>query len=535
MPPKRKRSGEDTAEAPAVPVPASPVPVVPAPKNVDPTADDSDDAAAEVVDRRRGETPLQWIARDADPATLVADDNLPVTAENVLAASKRVERHVIKTSCELSPKLSKLFGAEVYIKREYWQSSGSFKERGAVNAMLKLSPAERKAGVIAASAGNHALGLATHGKRLGIPVRVVMPTIAPQTKIQNCAALGAEVILHGDDFDQATQLARKLGEENGWTYVHGFDNAHVIAGQGSIGVEVMEQVPDLDAIIVPVGGAGLIAGIALAVKEISPRTLVLGVEPLHYACTIRALQAGEPVTLQSERMTIADGLAVRRVGAKCLPICRSKVDRIVTVTDHAIALSMLRFVELEKTIAEGAGATCIAPFIDGQFLDGETPGAIDLRGKKVVVVCCGGNVDVTMLGRIIDHGLTADGRLVRIWCMISDRPGALAEFTRGCVADLYFFGLVWFGLGWVGLVFEHFLTARPSFSNSFFDFFFWYAVLASTGASTKHVEHNRPRSGDNFNTVQLKVEFETKSGEHMDLVIRTLREAKYDVHLKDNK
>ncbi len=313
----------------------------------------------------------------------------------------------------------------LFCKLENLQRTGSFKERGARNALLLLDDGQRRRGVIAASAGNHALGLAYHGRLLNIPVTVVMPRFAPLIKFNTCQRLGAHVILHGASFLEAKDHARALAEERGLTYIHGYDDPAIIAGQGTMGLEILEQVPDAEAIVIPVGGAGLLAGVALAVKTLRPEVQIVGVEPEGAAKFGLALEQGHPVTIKCSP-TLADGLAVPDIGANAFPIARDHLDKLVLVDEDEIALAILRIVELEKAIVEGSGASGLAACLAGKLPE--------LAGKRVVLPFCGGNIDPAILSRVIDKGLVADGRVCRFSAVISDRPGGLAGLTK-LIAD----------------------------------------------------------------------------------------------------
>ena len=353
-------------------------------------------------------------------ATVAVQPAADVRFEDILAARERIAGGVFVTPCVESPALSAITGAEVHVKLEYEQRTGSFKERGACNALMQLGPEERARGVIAASAGNHALALAWHGKRLGIPVTVVMPVHAPMVKQRRCAELGARVLNAGDTIADARMRADELVAAERLTYVNGFNDHAIVAGQGTVGLEILEQVPGVEAIVVPVGGGGLIAGLALATKTLRPAVRVVGVEPERCASYAAALAAGRPVRIDSGP-TLADGLAVPEVGARSFEIARTRVDEVVTVTEDAIALAILRLAELEKGVVEGAGAAPLAAFLAGK-LQG-------LRGKRVVLVLCGGNIDPLVFSRVIEHGLAVDGRLVKFTAIISDRPGGLADLA----------------------------------------------------------------------------------------------------------
>jgi threonine dehydratase len=333
------------------------------------------------------------------------------------AAAARIRGAVYRSPCPYSLSLSRLCGAEIFCKFEHLQMTGSFKERGARNRLELLTGTERQRGVIAASAGNHALGLAYHGQSLGIPVTVVMPTNAPLVKITNCRGFGAETILFGDSLDQARTRARELAVERGALYVHGFDDPAIIAGQGTVGLEILEDVPEVDAVIVPVGGGGLIAGIGAAIKAVKPAVRIIGVESERAPTLRESLKRAEVTTIAS-RPTLADGLAISQVGELCFALAREVVDEVVLVNESEIASAVLKLLELEKTVVEGSAAVTLAAL---------TSHRVDLAGKRVVLVLSGGNIDVTVLARIIERGLARDGRLCRVVAEISDRPGSLAR------------------------------------------------------------------------------------------------------------
>ena len=335
--------------------------------------------------------------------------------------------------------------------------------------MLQLDPERQRRGVIAASAGNHALGVTYHAKLLGIPVTVVMPRSAPLTKVVNCRQMGANVILHGNNYEEARCHANELTQERGLTLIHGFDDPAVIAGQGTLGLEVLEQVPDLEAVVVPIGGAGLIAGMALALKTLKPSVIIIGVEPERAASYTAALKAGHPV-LATIRPTLADGLAVSQVGANAFAIARDRVDRVVTVRDRDIALAVLRLVELERGVVEGAGAAGLAAFLAGLLPE--------LEGRKVVLPLCGGNIDTTILGRILERGLVTDGRLCRFNASITDRPGGLAALA---------------------------------------------AIIADEGANVMDIAHDRTFGEGDIGTVVVRCVVETRDAAHIDSLLGRLR------------
>jgi threonine dehydratase len=406
-------------------------------------------------------------------ATVAAD--VPVTLADIEAARERIRGGIYESPCVESIPLSQLTGAHIYCKLDYLQRTGSFKERGARNALLQLSAAQRERGVIAASAGNHAQGIAYHGALLGIPVTVVMPKFAPLIKVTNCRQLGATIVLHGADLSEARAEAETIAAREGLTFIHPFDNAHVIAGQGTIALEILEQTPTAQAIVAPVGGGGLLAGIGTVVAARKPGVRVIGVEPDHAACLTAALAAGHPVPVALSH-TLADGLAVAQAGARPFEILRRVVDQVVTVDEATIALAVLRLIELEKSVVEGAGAAPLAAFLAGR-LD-------SLKGSDVVLVLCGGNIDLTILDRVIEIGLVADGRLSRFTVSISDRPGGLARLAE---------------------------------------------IIASTGASIKEIVHDRAFSGPDLSEVRVVCVVETTGHEHVTHLHRALADAKVKI------
>jgi threonine dehydratase len=317
--------------------------------------------------------------------------------------------------------LSRGTGLEIYLKLENLQMTGSFKERGALNRIATLSAEQSKRGVVAASAGNHAQGVAYHATQRGIRAVIVMPLTTPLVKVTATRNFGAEVVLHGANYDEACEEATRLCEAEGMTFIHPFDDAVVMAGQGTIGIELLEQVEGLEAVVVPIGGGGLIGGIACAVKESKPSVRVIGVQTAKLPSMVEARAAHHPVTVDAAT-TIADGIAVRRAGDVTYPVVERYVDEIVTVDEDEIASAILTLLEREKTLAEGAGATALAA-----VLQGRTSLA---AGTKTAVLVCGGNIDVTLLSRIIERGLVQDGRLIRLRIHLLDKPGALMDLTE---------------------------------------------------------------------------------------------------------
>jgi threonine dehydratase len=338
---------------------------------------------------------------------------------DIRAARDRIHDSIYLSPCPRSENFSQLTANSVYLKLDNLQRTGAFKERGALNRLLTLNAEERSRGVIAASAGNHAQGVAYHAGRHGIRAQICMPLTTPLIKVSATKSYGAEVVLHGANYDEACEEATSRSRRLGMTFVHPFDDLAVIAGQGTMGLEILEQLPEVEAVVAPIGGGGLIAGVACAVKETNPRVKVIGVQPARLPSMKVAIAEGHPVTL-SPAPTIADGIAVRRAGEKTLPLVQKYVDDIVTVDEEEIANAILLLLEREKTLAEGAGAAAIAALINRKT---------GLSGNHVVVLVCGGNIDVSLLSRIMERGLVKDGRLVRLRVHLPDYPGALHRLT----------------------------------------------------------------------------------------------------------
>jgi threonine dehydratase len=347
-----------------------------------------------------------------------------IQLSDVQTALGRIRADIRVSPCPRSETFSAVTGNSIYLKMDNQQRTGAFKERGALNRILSLSSDERARGVIAASAGNHAQGVSYHAGRHGVRARIVMPLPTPLTKVSATRAYGAEVVLHGTNYDEAYENAMELSQQDSLVLIHAFDDESVIAGQGTLGLEILQQHPDVEVIVSPIGGGGLIGGVACAVKESRPSVKVYGVQPSRIPSMKAAIAAGKPVTLDSAK-TIADGIAVRRAGDYTLPLVQKYVDDIVTVEEEEIANAILLLLEREKTLAEGAGAAAIAAVLNRK---------IELQNKRVAVLVCGGNIDVTLLSRIIERGLVKDGRLVRLRVHLPDYPGALHRLT-GILAE----------------------------------------------------------------------------------------------------
>ncbi len=347
-------------------------------------------------------------------------NDLNISLADVVAARERLRGSIYYSPCPHSQMLSALTGQEIYLKLENLQMTGSFKERGALNRIAMLTPEQAARGVVAASAGNHAQGVAYHATKRGIRALIVMPLATPLVKVTATRGFGAEVVLHGANYDEACVEATRLCEAEGMTFIHPFDDPIVMAGQGTIGLELLEQVPQLEAVVVPVGGGGLIGGIACAIKESRPDIRVVGVQTSRLPSMAMAVEQHHPVTLEAAT-TIADGIAVRRAGDVTFPVVDKYVDEIVTVDEDEIASAILVLLEREKTLAEGAGATALAALLQKKTT---------LNGAHMAVLVGGGNIDVTLLARIIERGLVQDGRMIRLRIHLLDKPGALAELTR---------------------------------------------------------------------------------------------------------
>jgi threonine dehydratase len=384
-----------------------------------------------------------------------------VTFKDIEAARERVKGAVFYSPCPASIALSEITSMEIFCKLDNLQRTGSFKERGARNALAQLPTEQQKRGVIAASAGNHAQALAYQGKLLGIPATVVMPKFAPLIKVSNCQKLGANIVLYGKDFGEAKARAHELAKKDGLAYVDGYDDPAIIAGQGTMGLEIIEQIPDVDVVIVPVGGGGLLAGVSLAVKTLRPQVKVVAVEAEHVASFAAAIAAGRPTRI-ALYPTLADGLAIPEVGTNAFQVARSLVDKNVVVTEEQIAIAILRIVELEKGVVEGAAATTLAACLSNRLKE--------FAGKKCVLLLCGGNIDPNVLSRVIERGLVSDGRLGRFIAAISDRPGGLADLAT---------------------------------------------QIASTGASIKQVVHDRAFASSDVSAVNVLCTVETRNREHL--------------------
>ena len=397
-----------------------------------------------------------------------------VTLQDVQAALGRIRDRIYLSPCARSETFSRLTATDAWLKLENLQMTGAYKERGALNKLLLLPAADRDRGLITASAGNHAQAVAYHAGRLGVKATIVMPEGTPIMKVANTRAHGARVVLHGANYDEAYAEARRLEQVERLTFVHPFDDPDVIAGQGTIALEVLEQEPGVDAIVVPVGGGGLVSGIAVAAKALKPSIRVIGVETEVLPCMLQAVEAGRPVTLEPAN-TVADGIAVKRAGDLTLAHVQRYVDEIVTVSEEEIASAILYLLEREKTVVEGAGAVGVAALTQRKIRG--------LEGKKTVTIISGGNIDVNLVARVIERGLVKDGRLVRISVALQDKPGQLAKVS---------------------------------------------AIVANARANVIEVHHTRAFAY-RFGDTTLQLTLETRGHEHVDEILRALRERGYQV------
>ena len=387
----------------------------------------------------------------------------------VLEAAERIRDGIVATPCTRTRAFADIVPSTFYLKFENLQRTGSFKDRGSLNRLLGLTADERTRGVVTASAGNHGQGLAYHGGRLGIPVTVVMPTTAPLNKVTNTLGYGATVVHRGTILDEAAVEAERLAKEQTLVTVPAFDDPDIIAGQGTIGLEILEQVPDVDTILVPVGGGGLIAGICLAVKEVRPEVRVIGIEADAAASAKASREAGKVVQI-AHSDTLADGIATKLIGDLTFPIIERYVDDLVSVGEDAIAAAILLLLEREKTVAEGAGAVPLAALLSGAA-------ALD-AGATVVAVLSGGNIDINMISRIIDRGLVFDGRAARLAVKVRDRPGSLAAITR---------------------------------------------TVANMGANVLETFHRRAYADISLGEVEILIQMETRGREHVQEIIGALQ------------
>lgn len=401
--------------------------------------------------------------------------DMVVTLDDIRAAAAAITGSVIDTPCLHSRTLSEITGAEVSLKFENLQFTASFKERGALAKLLSLTSAQRAQGVIAASAGNHAQGVARHAQRLGIPAVIVMPRLTPHVKVERTRAFGAEIVLEGENFDEANAAANKLMQEQGLHFIHPYDDEKVIAGQGTLALEMLAVRPDLEVLVVPIGGGGLIAGMATAAKSLKPQIQVIGVQTARFPSMYCAVKGKAP---QFGASTIAEGIAVKQPGRLTLPVVREKVDEILLIDEGDIEQGIVMLLEIEKTVAEGAGAAGLAALL-------RHPARF--AGRKVGLVLCGGNIDPLMLVSIIERGMARSGRLARLSVEIRDVPGMLAQVT---------------------------------------------ACLAGANANIEEVYHQRTFTNLSAQAAELEFVLQTRGHEHAAQIVETLRKAGFQARLR---
>lgn len=393
-----------------------------------------------------------------------------LTLADIHKARQRLGDNIYMTPCTRSETLSQMLGCELFLKLENLQMTGSFKERGALNKILQLNAQQKRAGIITASAGNHAQAVAYAAQKCHTQAIIVMPETTPLAKIQGTRKFGASIILHGSSYDEAYERAATLQKHHGYTFIHAFDDIDVIAGQGTIGLEILEQVPNADVVVVPVGGGGLIAGIAMAIMSIQPEVRIVGVEPDHMPAMINSIAAGKVNPIPSA-YTLADGIAVAKVGQYTLPLVQRYVTGIVTVTEEEIAHAIMTLLEHEKTLAEGAGAVSFAALVN-QHIN-------HLENKTVVAIISGGNIDMTMLDRILERGLERDGRLSRIKIIAPDKPDSIPQLA---------------------------------------------SLIAQEHANILEIIRDRASSNVAPGEAEIEVLLETRGAEHVDVITQSLRQ-----------
>jgi threonine dehydratase len=395
--------------------------------------------------------------------------------EDIEKAKALISDQLIKTPVTYSSTLSEEVGCEVFLKLENLQLTGAYKVRGALNRLMQLSDEDKKRGVIASSAGNHAQGVALAAKKLGIKATIVMPETTPLAKIQGTKKFGARVVLHGNFYDEAYEEALRLQKENNLVFIHPFNDPDIIAGQGTIGLEVFKSKPELDVLVVPIGGGGLISGIAVAMKKLNPNIKIVGVEAQQMAAMKASVEAGKIVTIDKKK-TIADGIAVTTVKENTFEIVSKYVDEIVTVSELEMANAILMLLEVEKVLTEGAGAAGFAA-LKYHKIKG-------INGKRVGVIVSGGNIDVNFLSKVIDRGLSQDGRLCSLKIIVPDKPGIISR-----IAD----------------------------------------VCGDHGANIVDIYHNRTFSNTNLGETAVHFSLETKGHEHVAEIISAIQELGLEV------
>lgn len=394
------------------------------------------------------------------------------TIADIYRAAKQLEGITVKTELIHSSFFSELSSNDVYLKPENLQHTGAFKLRGAYNRISQLTPEERSKGVITASAGNHAQGVAFAAQKLGVNAIICMPATTPILKVEATRAYGAEVVLHGDSFDDAYAHSLRLQKQHGYVYIHPFNDREVLLGQGTTALEIIDALKDVDAILVPIGGGGFASGVALASKLVNPSIQVIGVEPENAACMKAALQAEKIVTLSSSD-TVADGCAVKTAGTLTFAFCKKYLDEIITVSEMEIMSALLSLIEKHKLIAEGAGVLSLAGLSKLPF-----------KGKKVAAIVSGGNIDISTISALIDKALIARGRVFCFAVQLPDKPGQLLKVSQ---------------------------------------------ILANENANVIKLDHNQAKVTDSFKKVVLEVTVETHNYEHIERISKALKKNGFDI------
>ncbi|WND02534.1 threonine ammonia-lyase [Temperatibacter marinus] len=402
----------------------------------------------------------------------MAENTLVITADDVSSAAKKIKGHIEHTQTKQSKTLSQIVGADIFLKFEIFQFTAAYKERGALNRLLALSPEEKKNGVIAMSAGNHAQGVSYHATRLGIPATIVMPFGTPFNKVKRTEELGADVVLAGNVLEEATAEAMRLSEEKGYTFLHPFDDPLVIAGQGTVAQEMLEDIPDLDTLLIPIGGGGLISGMAVAAKAVNPNIKIIGVQTESFPSMKNAMD-GSTHTFDSP--TIAEGIAVKTPGTYTQAVVKKLVDDILIIPETRIEEAIVLMMEIEKVVVEGAGATGLAALME--FPE-------KFKGRKVGMVLTGGNIDSRLLASAIMRGMARDGRLSRLRVTMLDVPGSLAKVSE---------------------------------------------VVANVGANVLELRHQREFGAVSLKMTEMEMVIEAKDKAHADLVVVQLEEAGFIV------
>ena len=399
---------------------------------------------------------------ESEPGPSVSES---LAFKDIEAAARRLRGHVLETPCQRSRTLGEMAGCEVFLKFENQQFTASFKERGALNRIAQLSDSERARGVLAVSAGNHAQGVAYHAQRLGIPATIVMPRFAPAVKVDNTRRFGAEVVLEGDTFDDARSHGLQLAVRRGLTVVHPYDDLAVAAGQGTLGLEMLSQQPEIDTLLVAVGGGGLISGVATAARALKPGIEVIGVQTERFPAVWNAVHGGNRECGQA---TIADGIAVKHPGVLTLPLIRERVNDMLLVGEDDIEQAIVMLLEIEKTVVEGAGAVGLAALLRHRAR---------FAGRKVGLILCGGNIEPLVLAEIIQRGMVRSGRLTRLHVDVRDVPGALAEVC---------------------------------------------SALGRLGANIDEVRHQRAFSSLSVERAQIELVVQTRGADHVDQIIAAM-------------